>query len=211
MKIIVVSIVIILAVLCLGACTSKVSGDVFIATNGAGVYKLGAVQMKFFRKSGVPNLKSDEKTDWDKLSPVAETTTDSEGRFTVTLPHGDYIVVAHAYRLLTGHVRAELYNWEAPLSVSGSETKLSLNNQNLLDEPDPLNSHSEPFIGMSFTDFSRMCGDLDSSNGDAVREFFKDPRNKTLLTYQYSDYRGINGCYGQFTFEDGLISNIERH
>lgn len=64
--------------------------------------------------------------------PTLETRADSQGRYTITLPAGDWVAVVNTKRLI-GKIE-ESYYWAVSISANGSTT---LSNYNLVDSDSP--------------------------------------------------------------------------
>ena len=123
------SLTLLLVAFCFLACSSKttLNGEVFVATQGGQSVKLGAVPVHIFREEKAKPLAD---TVFDHLDKADfSTTTDADGKFSVKVPEGFYIVVAQADRRTfdgTDH-----YKWKVLVSAAGPDKKVSLNNTNL--------------------------------------------------------------------------------
>ena len=132
----------------------KIPGQVFITTRGAGSYKFSGVTVtaypkiqyalasdraKFLARSGDDDSYQEA---WTKqladISPIARTTTDADGKFTLTLPANESAVFLHcvATRLTSRYVAdnltnfTEIYMWVVP--VSEDAKSFDLNGTNYL-------------------------------------------------------------------------------
>lgn len=109
---------------CLITCSySKrvVTGEMYLTTRGGDVKKLAGIEVKVSMKGK------------DKL---LKTTTDSNGRFEITLPRGSFLVFAETtiegpFYPGSGTIYPHLYSWMFPFEVSESRQSLTLNNSNL--------------------------------------------------------------------------------
>jgi uncharacterized protein YcfL len=125
----------------------ELKGEMFIVTKGSQNIKLGAIEvraipLKEYRTYISARLANDTQRDLsinyylDELPKgIATTTTDSEGKFTLTLPEKDkYILAAHAQRQLFD--TTERYYWVVPVDFDPSkQPTVQLSNNNLI-EPD---------------------------------------------------------------------------
>lgn len=128
MKSKIVVFIVFLSVLCASCGSSVVSGEAFIVTRGAGNYKLGAVEVKFFEKARIETIKArGEAPAYGELTPAGQAMTNSDGKFSLQLPSGDYVAVAAAEREVGAET--EEYEWELPVTVSG-KTQLLLSSSN---------------------------------------------------------------------------------
>lgn len=92
-----------------------VSGQVFIQTVGAGPYKFGNVTVYAFQADCLDLLKAPTGTP-QLPKPIAQTVTDADGKFKLTVPKGaQYFLFAQAQRgLLDGST--ERFEWHVPAS-----------------------------------------------------------------------------------------------
>lgn len=171
---------------CLIGChrATNIAGEVFVATRGAGNYKLGATKVWAYpsevfkghldsKRSNMAKLSHDLKKKAESCAgyaltytaqlnedlcqseaaklridiseefikgmpvPVAGGTTDSDGKFKMTLEsRGAYTLVAVASRAVGRSY--EEYVWIVPVIASGDEQTISLSNGNLWDFESPL-------------------------------------------------------------------------
>jgi hypothetical protein len=129
----------------LSGCSSpkeaELTGEIFIATRGGENFKLGAVSV-----SAIPLVKAEDyiagrkvaDTEKNKTSAwyfrdlpagVAETTTNSEGKFVLNLPQGEYAVAATASREISG--ATETYYWLVKVNANKEKQTVTLSNVNL--------------------------------------------------------------------------------
>ena len=96
------------------------TGDVFLATKGGQSRKLALVEVSFFPKNKDIKL---------------TTTTDADGKFRISLPHGDYSVMAQTElevpSEITGTIRPKVFSWVVKFTASEANQMLSLNNTNV--------------------------------------------------------------------------------
>jgi hypothetical protein len=121
---------------------AELTGEIFIASRGGQNFKLGAVNV-----SAIPLVKAEDyiagrkvadseknKTSaWyfrDLPPSVAQTTTNSEGKFVLNLPPGEYAVAATASReILSGET--ETYYWLVKVNADKEKQTVTLSNVNL--------------------------------------------------------------------------------
>ncbi len=126
---------------------AELTGEIFIATRGGQNFKLGAVKV-----SAIPLVKTEDYiagrkvADADKnktsawyfrdLPPsVAQTTTDSEGKFVLSVPTGEYAIAATASRDIVGET--ETYHWLVKVNVNKEKQTVTLSNVNLTTSGSP--------------------------------------------------------------------------
>ncbi|HEY8560210.1 MAG TPA: hypothetical protein VIL74_07525 [Pyrinomonadaceae bacterium] len=95
---------------------TEVEGQMFIVTKGAGNYKLGLVTIFFFRGS----------------EPVASVKTDADGKFSIKIPRGEYIIQAASSRKIFDDT--EFYKWNLPVKLTEAKHQIFLSNDNLTSE-----------------------------------------------------------------------------
>lgn len=110
---------------------SEISGEVFVATKGGQNIKLGALPIYVFKKSSVAGYQEVNQSVFKFLSSaVKKVVSDSEGKFSVKLPRGEYYLAAEAERDVFG--KTENYQWTIPVSADKEKISVSMNNQNML-------------------------------------------------------------------------------
>ncbi len=97
---------------------TEISGQVFVVTKGGENYKMGLVTVLFVK----------EKATGGAL-PVGEVKTDADGKFTLKLPKGNYLVYALAQRTI--YKETEHYSWKVPIALTKDKEQLFLSNDNL--------------------------------------------------------------------------------
>lgn len=112
---------------------TKVSGEIFAQNNDGDARKFAAVSIKFVKKTQVDEIKArGEKPEFNQLAAEREVKSDSDGKFEVVLPRGEYVVFAkHRYR---GEYSEIVKSWEVNILLNESEKKVSLNSTNARNE-----------------------------------------------------------------------------
>jgi hypothetical protein len=142
-------------------CSSKpketeLTGEIFIATRGRENFKLGAVTV-----SVIPLIKAEDYIAGKKVadsgknmtsawyfsglpSSIAQTTTNSDGKFVLNLPRGEYALAATASRRVFKDT--ENYYWLVRVSADKEKQTVILSNVNLTsaDSLDSLFKASAP-------------------------------------------------------------------
>jgi hypothetical protein len=139
------------------ATKGTLSGQIFVATQGAENYKLGAVQVGLFARNSIdmliPALKNyaDRKIQQqpDKShfyrsgafylsllnSAIQTAESDADGRFRIEVPRtGNFVIAAQAERWVAGYPdgHTEHYYWLQPVSLDGQQERTqNLSNKNL--------------------------------------------------------------------------------
>lgn len=109
---------------------TDISGEIFIATKGGQNFKLGAVPVYVFKKSSIDGYREVKSSAFNFLSSAADKTiSDSDGRFSIKLPAGEYFLAVEAERDVFG--KTESYQWLIPVSANREKVTVSLNNQNM--------------------------------------------------------------------------------
>ena len=96
-------------------------GEIFIVTNGKVNVKLGAVTIQITNTSG--NSRA--------YVPDYETKSNSDGKFSIRLPVGNYKVVAQSRRYVFGEI--EKYYWDVPITITEAGNTVLLSNDNLCE------------------------------------------------------------------------------
>ena len=133
------------------------SGQIFVATQGAENYKFGAVQVALFARNPidmlVPALKNfadskiqeqTEESDFYQSgafyfsylhSPIQSAETDADGRFRIEVPRtGSFVIAAQAERWVARYPAGytEHYYWLQPVSLEDQQERTqNLSNKNL--------------------------------------------------------------------------------
>ena len=101
---------------------SLLQGEIFIVTNGKENIKLGAVPIQITTTSGNPRA----------YVPDYETKSNSEGKFSIRLPVGNYKIVAQSRRYVFGEI--EKYYWDVPITITEAGNSIILSNDNLCED-----------------------------------------------------------------------------
>lgn len=104
-------------------------GQIFITTRGAGNYKMGDVNVYVFTADLLSRFNS---TYVHLAHPVAQTTTDSEGQFSIEIPDDapaqPFFIYAQAKRMAGGDW--EYYDWRVPSSDITNKSNILLTGNN---------------------------------------------------------------------------------
>lgn len=129
---------------------TELSGDVFIATRGGQSFKLGAVPIYvvkinqlegFLSGRKAADLKKENGVAWyysnlpKGIDVLAQTTTNSDGKYQLQVPRGEYAVIASATRAV-GIDKDEDYYWIIKQTFNSEKQTLNLDNNNLLTYSD---------------------------------------------------------------------------
>lgn len=110
--------------------TSKMvefSGQIYVTTRGAGAYKFSGVRIYVFPLSAWDTWANTNLNPVELPRPLAQTTSDGDGRFTLKVPEGVAgFVFAQATRSVGG--KTEHNEWHVPLQAGDP---VLLNNTNL--------------------------------------------------------------------------------
>jgi hypothetical protein len=122
-----------LLLLLLSACArqTEITGEVYVVTEGRQTVKLSGSQVFIRHKSDLSVLEKMTKENALEVlrtlpAPVAVTTTDSEGRFKIAVPPGEYAIEVEETRAI-GRDK-EFYCWLVP-----ANGHVVLNNSNLIN------------------------------------------------------------------------------
>jgi hypothetical protein len=139
------------------ATKGTLSGQIFVATQGAENYKFGAIQVALFARNSIdmliPALKNyadskiqqqTNKSDFYRSgafyfsllkSSIQTAESDADGRFRIELPrNGNFVIAAQAERSVAGYPAGykEHYYWLQPVSLDGQQERTqNLSNKNL--------------------------------------------------------------------------------
>jgi hypothetical protein len=139
------------------ATKGMLSGQIFVATQGAENYKFGAVQVALFARNSIdmliPALKKyadckiqqqTDKSDFYRSgafyfsflqSSIQTAESDADGRFRIEVPRtGNFVIAARAERWVAGYPagHTEHYYWLQPVSLEGQQERTqNLSNKNL--------------------------------------------------------------------------------
>jgi hypothetical protein len=139
------------------ATKGTLSGQIFVATQGAENYKFGAVQVALFARNSIdmliPALKNyadckiQQQTDKAGFyrsgafylsllnSSIQTAESDADGRFRIEVPRtGNFVIAAQAERWVAGYSAGytEHYYWLQPVSLDGQQERTqNLSNKNL--------------------------------------------------------------------------------
>lgn len=125
------------AVACGPSKNVKIEGEVYVVTEGRETVKLAGSDVSVYRLEDVEKMVDDHKSDvYDHLMQLPResfetVTTDSEGRFSFTLPPGEYAVFSLQTRQAGS--RREAYHW-----LVKAQPKTTLSNNNLAGRGDSL-------------------------------------------------------------------------
>ena len=119
--------------------SQKIEGEVFIVTEGRQTVRLANSEVSAYRLADFQKLLAEKGTAdpnvYSYLEPLPEqidsTVTDSEGRFSFTLPPGEYVLLAVEHRDIGG--KKEFYQW-----LVKAQPKTVLTNNNLAGRGDSL-------------------------------------------------------------------------
>ena len=100
---------------------TQLEGEVFIVTKGGNNYKLGLV----------PIIITQVNKKGKKI--ISQTKTNGDGKFTLTLPRGEYEVQAVSSRYVIDDT--EIYNWFVPIVLNQEKQSIILSNDNLSSVP----------------------------------------------------------------------------
>ena len=104
-----------------------IEGQAFIATRGAGNYKIGGMTIYAFPIDRIRVLDSTSTVDLGE--PIATTKTDADGKFKLKLPNSeDYFLFAHGTRI-AGSIQED-YEWTVKSSEITDRTNVLLENSN---------------------------------------------------------------------------------
>lgn len=112
------------------SCSSQreIKGEVFIATNGGQNIKIGAADV-LLMQSNPSEINRIGYEGLVKMPAFKNAVTDSDGKFSFTVPSGEYALVVSSSRNVIGSV--EFYHWAVLVDVRNGNAIVSLNNQNL--------------------------------------------------------------------------------
>lgn len=96
-------------------------GEIFIVTNGKENVRLGLVTVQITNTSGNSRV----------YVPDYETKSNSDGKFSIRLPVGNYKVVAQSRRYVLGEI--EKYYWDVPITLTEVGSTILLSNDNLCE------------------------------------------------------------------------------
>jgi hypothetical protein len=110
-----------------GKTQTEIKGDVFLTNSDDEAIRLSTITVKIIKKGKVENIGSDEisMTDVDYFA-----TTGADGKFSVKVPNGEYIVTADFMRVEFEKLRYHYY-WRVPFTASGGEKRIDLNRMNV--------------------------------------------------------------------------------
>ena len=119
--------------------SQKIEGEVYVVTEGRETVRLAGSQVSAYPLADFEKLLVEKGTSnpdvYSYLTPlpplVEKVTTDSEGKFSMTLPKGEYALLAVEHRDVGG--RKEFYQW-----LVKAQPKTVLTNNNLAGRGDSL-------------------------------------------------------------------------
>jgi hypothetical protein len=120
------SLLLLALIFCFIGCSSPATlkGEIFVSTVTGNSVKFGAIPVYIFKKKTADGLDT-VFGNTHKADFVA--TTDGDGKFSISVPKGDYVIAVKAERHILDDT--ENYQWLYPVSVT-SDTSVSLNHTN---------------------------------------------------------------------------------